>query len=152
MRCWPGVRQSVRPDQPVSRREHRDVSWLANPRRRFAVLTLSLSVLLAAAIDAIVPQLGPLASWLIAITLVSCSAYGYDKLVAGSSRTRVPEQVLLALALAGGTAGALAAMVLFRHKTSKRTFQLQLLAVVLVQAMLIAVYCLYLRPLVVGGR
>jgi uncharacterized membrane protein YsdA (DUF1294 family) len=32
-------------------------------------------------------------SWLIAITLVAFLTYGYDKAIAGTGRTRVPEKV-----------------------------------------------------------
>ncbi|MBE9507820.1 MAG: DUF1294 domain-containing protein [Chloroflexi bacterium] len=81
-----------------------------------------------------------LQSWLIAITLVTFLTYGYDKAIAGSKRTRVPEAALLALTVLGGTIGALAGMRLFHHKTAKGSFHLKLVLVVAAQAALIVAY------------
>ncbi|MBX3057348.1 MAG: DUF1294 domain-containing protein [Anaerolineae bacterium] len=88
-------------------------------------------------------MLTALFAWLISITVVTFLTYGYDKLIAGSARLRVPENALLALAFVGGTVGALGGMALFRHKTSKRSFQLKLVIVLLVQAALLALYIFY---------
>ena len=79
-------------------------------------------------------------SWLAAINLITFLTYGYDKWVAGSSMTRIPEKVLLILALAGGTLGALLGMYIFRHKVSKSDFKRNLWLVLLLQVVLIAVY------------
>ena len=87
-----------------------------------------------------------LLAWLLAANLVAFGAAAYDKSIAGSGRTRVPEHLMLALALAGGTIGLALAMVLARHKTRKRSFLLNFGLVVLVQAAAIAVYFLFLRP------
>ena len=64
----------------------------------------------------------PLLAWLVAINLVAFLTYGYDKMIAGTGRMRVPEAVLLGLAAVGGAAGALLGMLLFQHKTSKVSF------------------------------
>jgi len=79
-------------------------------------------------------------AWLVAITLVTLLIYGLDKSIAGSGRTRVPERVLLGMALAGGTLGALAGMLAFRHKTIKESFRVKFGLVMLAQAALVAVY------------
>jgi len=79
-------------------------------------------------------------SWLIAINLITLFTYGYDKWVAGSSMTRIPEKVLLILALMGGTIGALLGMYIFRHKISKSEFKNKLWLILLLQILLIAVY------------
>lgn len=50
-------------------------------------------------------------------------AYGIDKSAARRKLRRTPESTLHALGLAGGWPGALAAQSLFRHKTSKPSFQ-----------------------------
>lgn len=83
-----------------------------------------------------VTALGLLVCWLISVSVVSLAAYGYDKAIAGSGLTRVPEKVLLGLALAGGTVGAALGMVLFRHKTRKRSFWGRLLVIAAAQAIL----------------
>ena len=48
--------------------------------------------------------------------------YGFDKRQAQAHRDRIPERVLLGLALIGGL-GAFAACELFRHKTRKQPFR-----------------------------
>jgi uncharacterized membrane protein YsdA (DUF1294 family) len=50
--------------------------------------------------------------------------YLLDKSAAQAGRWRVPEKTLHTLALAGGWPGALLAQKMFRHKTSKKEFQL----------------------------
>lgn len=49
--------------------------------------------------------------------------YGYDKFQAKRKGWRIAEYKLLLLAFLMGGAGALAAMLLFRHKTQKPMFQ-----------------------------
>lgn len=63
---------------------------------------------------------------LIAINIIAFILYGIDKFNAVRNAARVPERTLLALALAGGSAGALAAVYIFRHKTKKRQFTILL--------------------------
>ena len=50
--------------------------------------------------------------------------YGYDKMKAKRKGFRVPEGILLMLALFFGGAGAILGMVVFNHKTSKMTFRI----------------------------
>ncbi len=85
-------------------------------------------------------------SWLAAVTVITFLTYGYDKLIAGTGATRVPERVLLALAVAGGTVGALLGMRLFHHKTSKERFLERLGLIVAVQAVAMAGWYIFLRP------
>jgi len=61
-------------------------------------------------------------AWVVAWTPASFLLYGYDKMQAKRGGLRVPEISLLTIAGAGGFAGALAAMVLFRHKTTRLKF------------------------------
>ena len=114
-------------------------------RRRSGLLTVGLAVVLAAASWWLL-RVGPLISWQIAINMVTFLTFGYDKLIAGSGRVRVPEAVLLALTFLGGTLGALAAMALFRHKTLKRIFRRKLFVVVALQVVFILVFLLVIRP------
>ncbi len=81
-------------------------------------------------------------AWLLSISLVTLLAYRYDKLIAGSERLRVPERVLLLLALAGGTPGAIVGMWVLgeHHKTGKRSFILPFVIILVVQAVLVGIY------------
>ncbi len=77
--------------------------------------------------------LGWIGAYLGAIGVATWATYAWDKRQAGLDRRRVPELVLLGLALAGGSPVALAAMYVLRHKSSKRSFQIKFAAVVIVQ-------------------
>jgi uncharacterized membrane protein YsdA (DUF1294 family) len=80
-------------------------------------------------------------SWVFTMTVIAFLTYWYDKAIAVSGRrTRVPERVLLALALAGGTIGALVGMVLTNHKTSKKSFQIKFWLIVVAQIGLFLIY------------
>ncbi len=120
-----------------------------NPVFRYALITFGLS--LVGAVLIALNGVDPVLAWLLAISLVTFLTYGYDKLIAGSGRTRVPERVLLALAFAGGTLGALAGMWLFRHKTAKASFRLKFWLVVAAQIAVLVVYFAFIRPQIVGG-
>ena len=112
----------------------------------YGLLTFGLALVLAAALYYFVDFLDPLLAWVVAISLVAFLTYGYDKALSKTNRTRVPELVLLALVFAGGTLGAVAGMAIFRHKTSKGSFQLKLVIVVAVQVALIAMYFGMVKP------
>ena len=60
--------------------------------------------------------------YLAAINFTTWVAYGLDKGRAKSGKWRIPERTLLLLALVGGSLGALAGMIMFRHKTRKPKF------------------------------
>ncbi len=60
--------------------------------------------------------------YLAVINFTTWVAYGLDKGRAKSGKWRIPERTLLLLALAGGSLGALAGMIMFRHKTRKPKF------------------------------
>ncbi len=96
-------------------------------------LVLTLAVLL-------VRQRQPLVAWLIGVSATAFVYYGYDKLAAQRDRLRVPESVLLGLALLGGSPGALLAMLAFRHKIRKGSFLLAFFAVLLVQLVAVAAW------------
>lgn len=104
------------------------------------VVAFLLAVLGAAALHVFVDSLDLVLCWLIAVTAATFGAYGYDKAAAASNWRRIPESVLLALALVGGTLGALAGMLLFRHKTAKKSFRLKFLGILILQAVAAAAY------------
>lgn len=60
--------------------------------------------------------------YLIIVNIVTWIVYGLDKWKAKAGKWRIPERTLLLLALIGGSAGALAGMMMFRHKTRKARF------------------------------
>ena len=134
------------PNRSTSATQRR--SWWQRAGTRFSLLALGLMALLAFLLrrysDSETFSLVDL--WLIVINVVAFVIYGYDKTIAASAWTRVPERLLLLLALIGGTIGALIAMLLLRHKTSKASFRLKFLLVVLLQIALIVLYYTLLQP------
>ena len=64
---------------------------------------------------------------------VTWLVYAWDKRRAGLHERRVPEVVLLGLALAGGSPSAAVAMLVLRHKTRKGSFLVKFAGVVAVQ-------------------
>lgn len=120
----------------------------SRPDLRFGCVTLGVAISLAYLVLKLLGSLEVLGAWLLAISLVAFLTYGYDKAVAGSGHTRVPEHVLLILALAGGTIGALLGMWAFRHKTAKKSFRMRMGLVIGAQIVLVGAYYLWIRPLV----
>ncbi|MDD4884073.1 DUF1294 domain-containing protein [Sulfuricurvum sp.] len=51
--------------------------------------------------------------------LITFFVFGYDKYLARTNRRRVSEKTLLSLAVFGGSAGAVFAQKIFRHKSKK---------------------------------
>jgi uncharacterized membrane protein YsdA (DUF1294 family) len=76
--------------------------------------------------------------WWLALNLATVLVFGYDKAIAGGKRRRVPERTLLAIALIGGSPGALFAMGVFRHKTAKPGFRRVMMLIVAAQMILLA--------------
>ena len=76
---------------------------------------------------------------LLFVNIISFGLYGSDKVRARRRAERIPERLLLGIALMGGALGATVAMYMFRHKTRPARF------VVLVPLFLLAqLYVLYL--------
>jgi uncharacterized membrane protein YsdA (DUF1294 family) len=86
------------------------------------------------------PGMGPLLAWLVPSNVVTFLVFCLDKMLAGTDRMRVPEAVLNALALTGGVAGALLGMAVARHKTSKRSFRVKLGVLLLLEAIVLALW------------
>jgi len=76
---------------------------------------------------------------LAAVNMVTFLAYGLDKWKARRNRWRIPEAVLLWLAVLGGSPAALVAMHLFHHKTLHKKFRYGVPAILFIQITL-AVY------------
>ena len=83
--------------------------------------------------------------YLIVINIVTWIAFGLDKWEAKSGKWRIPERTLLLLALAGGSLGALAGMIMFRHKTRKAKFFISVPVMFVVHCVIVTVLVLKLR-------
>ncbi len=101
------------------------VLWL------IAVVVVSISLISTFTID-------PLYVFLIAVNAATFLIYGFDKWQATRRGDRVPENVLYAVTLLGGTAGALIGMHTFLHKTRKTSFQIVVALIMLIQIGLVA--------------
>ncbi|MGI8905220.1 MAG: DUF1294 domain-containing protein [Candidatus Sumerlaeaceae bacterium] len=84
------------------------------------------------------------AAWALLLTLLTFSMYGLDKKAARLGLRRIPESTLLMLGFLGGTVGAITAMLYFRHKTHKRSFQLNFAATTALQ--IVAIIALFTLP------
>ena len=73
---------------------------------------------------------------LIIINIITFFVYGLDKLKAVNHWWRIPEWVLLGLAVAGGSVGAYLGMMIFRHKTLKPLFRFGVPVIVLLHVMI----------------
>lgn len=62
--------------------------------------------------------------WLGVVSLLTLILFGWDKLMAKTGRSRIPEAALLGSSLFGGAPGGLLGMLLFRHKTRKPIFRI----------------------------
>jgi uncharacterized membrane protein YsdA (DUF1294 family) len=72
-------------------------------------------------------------AYLLLINVTSLVAFGVDKRRSRRGEWRTAERSLLALAMLGGSPGALLAMWWFRHKTRKLRFQLAIGIIVTLQ-------------------
>ncbi|MGK9169595.1 DUF1294 domain-containing protein [Inquilinus limosus] len=79
-----------------------------------------------------------LALYLLAASAAAFGLFAWDKWCAVGGRRRIPERTLLALAVLGGTPGAIAGQRLLRHKTRKEPFRTRLLLIAGGQLLLVA--------------
>lgn len=71
--------------------------------------------------------------YLIFINIITFFIYGADKYKAQKKKWRIPEKRLFFLALIGGSIGAEAGMLCFRHKTKHPRFMIGIPAIFLFQ-------------------
>ena len=71
--------------------------------------------------------------WLAAVNLLAFALMGLDKWKARNDCWRIPEKTLFLFPLLGGTAGGIAGMRCFRHKTKHWYFRWGLPVLLLVQ-------------------
>jgi uncharacterized membrane protein YsdA (DUF1294 family) len=103
-----------------------------DPKRFF----FAIAIILIAAVSGLLwwMHVNVLYAFLIGMSVIAFTFYGYDKRQAVRNRPRIPELVLHILALLGGTPGAFLGQLVFRHKTKKLRFRIVFLAIVLLQA------------------
>lgn len=63
-------------------------------------------------------------TYLFCINVIAFALYASDKRRAVFDRWRIPEWILLGIAIIGGAYGALMGMLLFRHKTLHTSFRI----------------------------
>lgn len=71
--------------------------------------------------------------YLLIINILTIVIYGIDKWKSKRNYWRIPESVLLLLALVGGSVGALLGMALWRHKTQHAKFKYGVPLILLLQ-------------------
>ncbi len=115
------VKSRTRRSQPRAKsRGHVD------PYLLYSALTFVPGIGLTLLVKAtLLPEWPGLFVWLIVHNVVTFLVYGYDKRIAGSGVTRVPEGILLLQVLAGAVVGAPLARSVFRHKTQKSSFRIR---------------------------
>lgn len=90
-------------------------------------------------------------SFLLVINLLTYVSFALDKWLARTQQRRIPEKVLLRLALMGGSPSAKLAQAQLRHKTRKQPFATRLNRIVLIQVLLLAVVAAASRATFFGG-
>ena len=75
-----------------------------------------------------------------AVNLLAFIVFGLDKKKAEKDKWRVPESTLIMLAVLGGSAGALAGMLVFRHKTRKAKFMIGIPVILLIQVIFASLF------------
>jgi len=76
--------------------------------------------------------------YLLIVNLVTWVLYGVDKRKAIKGAWRIPEKTLILSAVIGGSVGALAGMMMFRHKTRKAKFMIGVPVIFVVQCIVLA--------------
>lgn len=81
-------------------------------------------------------------AYLVIANIVSFALFGLDKRRAEGHQWRISERTLLLSGLMSGTLGAWLGMSTFRHKSSKRSFQIRLAVMSAIDALVAIVFAL----------
>lgn len=76
--------------------------------------------------------------YLLIVNLVTWILYGVDKRKAIKGAWRIPEKTLILSAVIGGSVGALAGMMMFRHKIRKMKFIVGVPVIFVIQCIALA--------------
>lgn len=74
--------------------------------------------------------------YFVIMNLIALFAMAADKIRAMEHRFRIPESVLILLAVLGGSIGSIVGMFLFRHKKRKPKFRIGLPVILILQIVL----------------
>ncbi len=77
--------------------------------------------------------------YFIILNLVGLAVMAIDKIRAMEHRFRIPESVLLIIAVIGGSIGSMVGMFLFRHKIRKPKFRIGLPLIIVLQILLLVI-------------
>lgn len=83
--------------------------------------------------------------YLTLINIITFITYGVDKSKAKRKQWRIPEFTLILLSLIGGGIGALIAMVIYKHKLSKKSFYLGIPFIIILNRILELTILNYIR-------
>lgn len=78
--------------------------------------------------------------YLLFINVIAFFIYGIDKRRARKGQWRISENILLGVALLGGSVGALFGMSVFRHKTRKKKFNVGVPMILVMQVAVLLIY------------
>ena len=78
---------------------------------------------------------------LIGVNIIAFLLCGADKYRATRKKWRIPEKVLIGIALCGGSAGALLGMYVFHHKTRKNKFRIGIPLIFVAQIIVVVSAC-----------
>lgn len=76
-------------------------------------------------------------AYLLLINVITFFVYGLDKLKAKKQAWRIPEAVLLMLAVIGGSIGALIGMKVWHHKTLHNKFRFGVPIILILQIIIV---------------
>lgn len=107
-----------------------------NPYIRFLVLGIIVLGVISV-VARLGAELSPFPALLLGINGAALFLCGFDKSLAGTAKTRVPEKVLLLFGLLGGSPGLVTGMFFFRHKTKKSSFIFGLLIILVIHILLL---------------
>ena len=83
--------------------------------------------------------------YVVGINIITFIVYGIDKTRAKNKSYRIPEVNLILLSLIGGGVGALMAMVIYKHKLSKKLFYIGIPLIIILNKFLELVILSYIR-------
>lgn len=79
-------------------------------------------------------------TYLCVINIITFFLYGFDKKRARCKLRRIPEKVLIGLALIGGSVGALLGMNVFHHKIRKWKFIISIPLILMLQIIAVSYF------------